>query len=335
MITLSKIRVSVVVPVYNSSASLERLLLSLVRQTGNNDFEVVIVDDGSKDCPEKIVEKFKPQLSLKFLMHQRNRGPAAARNTGIKAALGDIIVFTDADCAPEPDWLQKMVAPFADKEVTGVKGIYKTRQTDVWAQLAQLEFAERYELLESQSDIDFIDTYSGAYRRSDLLAVEGFSEDFVAADNEDVDLAFRVKKLGGRFVFVNDAAVFHTHREGLLNYAKLKFRRGFWRMKVYFNHPEKAIKDSYTPASLKAQLLLAILLPLAIFSKSFRFWWRTAWFFSCMPMLRISLGQRSFLAVLVPLFCLVRALSLITGMVAGIFRHLGPDSGSRQEAVSF
>ncbi len=313
-------KTSIVVPVFNSGESLQQLLVCLTRQKNCPEFEVVIVDDCSQQELAPIVEKYGRQLRLKFLRHEKNLGPGAARNTGIRAAVGEIVVFTDADCRPKEDWLENMLAPFADDSIAGVKGAYDCDQQDTWAQLAQLEFIERYELMESQPEIDFIDTYSGAYRRSDLLGVGGFAEEL--QQNEDVDLAFRIKKLGGRFVFVREAMVFHEHREGLKKYARLKFWRGFWRMKVYGRHPEKALKDSYTPFSLKAQLLLTLLLPFAVFSRKIWFWWKTAWLFACLPLLRIAYSKSPVQMMMIPTFCLVRAGALIAGMFAGVLAEV-------------
>lgn len=309
-------KTSIVVPVFNSGESLQQLLVCLTRQKNCPEFEVVIVDDCSQQELAPIVEKYGRQLRLKFFRHEKNLGPGAARNTGIRAAVGEIVVFTDADCRPKEDWLGKMLAPFADDSIAGVKGAYDCDQQDTWAQLAQLEFIERYELMESQPEIDFIDTYSGAYRREDLLKVGGFAEEL--KQNEDVDLAFRIKKLGRRFVFVREAMVFHQHRQGWQKYARLKFWRGFWRMKVYGRHPEKALKDSYTPFSLKAQLFLLPLLPFAVFSRKIWFWWKTAWMFACLPLLRIAFARNPLQSLMIPIFCMVRAGALLSGMLAGV-----------------
>ncbi len=313
---MSYLKASVVVPVLNSSNSLKKLLECLKLQNFSEKFEVIVVDDGSSENLEPVVKPFQACLELKFIREPENRGQAAARNKGIQEARGEIVVFTDADCSPQSGWLSAMIEPFADPEVSGVKGVYLTEQSDWWAQLAQIEFEERYELLESFSDIDFIDTYSGAYRRELLLKVNGFNESAFSTNNEDVDLSFRVKKLGGRFVFTRKAMVRHLHREGWKKYARLKFGRGFWRMRVYADHPEKAASNSYTPASLKAQLALVLLLPFTVFSRSLRFWWKTAWLISCLNLIRIAFSRKPFLALMIPLFCLVRAVSLLAGMIA-------------------
>ncbi|GAB4279834.1 MAG: glycosyltransferase [Candidatus Rifleibacteriota bacterium] len=320
---INDMKASIVIPVYNSGKNLTRLLESLCNQDADFSFEVVLADDGSDEDYQSLLDRFRQKLKIRYVKGKQNKGPATARNMGIKEAKGEIVVFTDSDCKPNRTWLRKMVEPFSDPSVSGVKGAYSTLQSDWFAQLAQIEFLERYELLESQPDIDFIDTYSGAYRRKDLLAVGGFDTTFSAADNEDVDLAFKIKKLGGKFVFAKDAIVEHLHREGWLNYAKLKFRRGFWRMKVYSNHPEKAGNDSYTPLTLKLQLLLIALLPFALFYRTARYLWKLFWVASCFPLMRIASHEKTLLVFIIPVFCFIRGISLVSGIISGLIAEKG------------
>lgn len=306
--------VSVVVPVYNAGSQIYSLLASLEKQLFAKPFDVILVDDGSS--PKLDIDKEFSRFGFQVIRLEANQGPAAARNAGIKASSSEIIVFTDADCQPQPDWLSRMVAPFVDKNVTGVKGAYKTTQSDLWARLAQIEFLERYEFLKQSPDIDFIDTYSAAYRREDLNTVKGFDTQLIT--NEDVDLAFKIKARGGKFVFVPEAVVEHYHKEGWGDYARLKYGRAFWRMKVYLEHPEKMATNSYTPETLKAQLLLVLLLPLILVSSNLRSIWKSGWLFSCFPLLKIAWKHDFILVFMVPFFCFVRAVALLTGMVAGI-----------------
>ncbi|MGM0601128.1 MAG: glycosyltransferase [Candidatus Rifleibacteriota bacterium] len=306
--------VSVIVPVYNAGRQIYSLLEHLAGQIYDKPFEVVLVDDGSN--PELDIAKDFSSFKLRVIRLDPNQGPAAARNAGIKASNSEIIVFTDADCQPEPYWLGRMVAPFADKKVTGVKGAYKTTQSDFWARLAQIEFLERYDFLMQSPDIDFIDTYSAAYRREDLDAVKGFDTELIT--NEDVDLSFRIKARGGKFIFIPEAIVEHRHREGWINYARLKYGRAFWRMKVYLDHPKKLAGNSYTPDTLKAQLVLVSILPFILFFRNLRSIWKVCWLFSCLPLLKIAWKQSAILFFMVPVFCFVRSVALLAGIVAGV-----------------
>lgn len=256
---MSNPRFSIIIPAYNAEKTLSACLESLADQSvAKEDYEIIVVDDGSTDGTAKIAKKF----DVKYIF-QTNQGPAAARNKGAGAAAAQIILFTDADCVPDHNWIREMVSPFGDREIVGVKGAYKTRQTKLAARFAQAEFEDRYDLLQKSPSIDMIDTYSAAYKKDIFLSIGGFDESFPVANNEDTDLSYRLSASGHKLVFNPVAFVYHTHPDSFLKYLKLKFRRGYWRMVVYRRYPDKAVKDSYTPAVIKIQtMLMALSMPL-------------------------------------------------------------------------
>lgn len=95
--------VSVIIPTYNRAHLLGRAIQSVLDQT-YQDFELIIVDDGSKDNTEEIIKKFQERDNrIKYIRHEKNKGGSAARNTGIKAARGEYIAFQDSD----DEWLQE------------------------------------------------------------------------------------------------------------------------------------------------------------------------------------------------------------------------------------
>jgi len=164
-------RVTVVVPAYNAASVLPLCLQALTSQNYPRfAYEIVVVDDGSTDGTAVIAQR----LGADKILTRPHRGPAKARNTGVENASGEIVLFTDADCEPASDWLSCMVAPFADPQVMGAKGTYRTRQPSVIARLVQLEYDIRYERMARLLQIDFIDTYAAAYRRDLLLKYGGF-----------------------------------------------------------------------------------------------------------------------------------------------------------------
>ena len=107
-------KVSVIVPMYNVAKVLEPCVRSLCAQTLSG-IELIFIDDCSADGTQEVLERLlgkfaKPRkdISVKTLRHERNRGVAAARNTGVDAATGDFIAYVDADDSIEPDALEKM-----------------------------------------------------------------------------------------------------------------------------------------------------------------------------------------------------------------------------------
>jgi glycosyltransferase involved in cell wall biosynthesis len=151
-------QVSVVVPAYNAADTLSLCLSALARQDfPAEDYEVVVVDDGSTDATADVARRSGVRV-----FSQPNAGPAAARNHGAQEARGEFLLFTDADCAPVPGWVRALTAPFADPQVAGAKGAYLTQQRSIVPRFTQVEYEDRYDRMTAVESIDFVDTYSAA-----------------------------------------------------------------------------------------------------------------------------------------------------------------------------
>jgi len=310
--------ISVIIPAYNAAQTLPACLAALQGQT-HPPGEIIVVDDGSQDQTVQAARAYGVQL-----LEQPHQGPAAARNLGIRQARGDIILLTDADCEPESTWVAEMTRPFADPQVAGVKGSYRTHQQERVARLAQCEFEERYDRLERLATIDFIDTYAAAFRVAVLQEMGGFDPAFPQADNEDVELSYRLARAGCRLMFNRQAVVYHRHPNTWRAYLRRKIKRGYWRMMVYRLHPGKAMRDSYTPQLLKVQIAL-IYLVLGLAGLAFVFpplgWGAAAamiglWL-SAIPFVRRAAQQDNALVIAALVFIVVRALAFAIGVAGG------------------
>ena len=251
MATAETPRYSVIVPAYQAAGTLPACLAALAQQSAAPDaYEVIVVDDGSADETASIARAAGVTTIV-----QPHAGAATARNRGAAAARGDLLLFTDADCAPVEGWIEAIVAPFSDPEVAGAKGTYLSRQRSIVARFTQLEYEDRYDRMLGSERIDFIDTYSAAYRRDIFLANDGFDSRFLI--NEDQEFAFRLAEKGYKLVFAPAAQVYHQHNRTLAQYIRRKFKIGMWKVRVTRQHPTQVVQDSHTPGALKAQLLLA------------------------------------------------------------------------------
>ncbi len=250
---------SIIVPTFNGTRRIGACLVALLRQNTRREFEIVVVDDGSTDGTAAVVNGF----SAVRLIHQANAGPAAARNRGAREARGSIVLFTDDDCIPAPNWIEAMHAPFNDPEIVGAKGAYRTLQTRAIARFVQIEYEDKYRVMAREQDIDFIDTYSAGFRRDRFLQVGGYDTSFPVACAEDVELSYRMAARGWKMKFVPDAVVYHTHPDRLVSYLRKKYKFAFWRMLAVRKNPAKGVKDSHTPQIMKLQLLLPPALVLA------------------------------------------------------------------------
>ena len=254
-------KATVVIPVYNAANTLGRLIDALKKQS-LADFEIIAVNDGSTDNSLSILGNCNiPNLRV---LSQENRGPAAARNFGAREARGEIVIFTDADCVPEPQWLEEMIKPFNDEEIIGVQGRYKNLAPErLVSEFVQREIDERYERMAKHERIDFIGSYSAAYRRTVFLEANGFDEAFLQASGEDPELSYRLAAKGGKMVFNPNAVVFHPHPSSLRHYLKQKYGRGYWGALLYRKHPSKMGGQSYNSSLYFIHIAFTMLLFLA------------------------------------------------------------------------
>lgn len=330
--------VSVVMPAYNAAAFIKVGLQSLLDQTFRPAlYEVIVVDDCSTDTTAQVIADFvdhaaKAGVTLTLLRQPQNGGPAKARNRGAEVAQGDIVIFTDSDCELTPDWLHHMLAPFADPQIAAVKGAYLTRQKDLGARFAQIEFEERYRMLEAAQTVDVVFSYSAAFRRPVFAALNGFDTRFPVADNEDTDLSWRLIEAGHKAAFAPMAKLYHRHPASLWTYYRKKISRGYWRVIVYRRFPEKAVKDSYTPQSLKLQILLAYLIVAAlVLGLVVPGLWMLAgvlalvFLASTLPFVAGSWASDPLVATLSPALLFGRALALGCGILKAIPRVLSRD----------
>ena len=240
-VSLPAVRVSVVIPTYNRLATLRRTLQALAQQT-HGDYEVIVVDDGSTDGTADVVPVEFPGVAY---MRQANRGPAAARNRGIEAARGEVVAFTDDDCLPPADWLERLAEGLERlPQVVGAGG----------AQLAPGEVRAhnrlaRYEAYVTRQVYGAADqevvagfecpaggTNNMAYRRVELDRIGRFDESFPYAAGEDADLKLRLAKAGHRFAYL-PVVVTHLQPYTWAAFRRQQYVRGKGR--AYFDHKWK------------------------------------------------------------------------------------------------
>jgi len=341
---------SVVVPVYNGARTIVRCLDALAAQTvAPERYEIIVVDDGSTDATAEVVRAWRAahtHINL-TLLRQANGGPAAARNHGAQMARAPLLLFTDADCAPLPTWLEALAAPFADVSVTGAKGAYVTEQTGLIPRFVQAEYEDRYDRMRGQVQIDFIDTYSAAYRRTVFLENKGFDPIFTTASVEDQEFSFRLAQKGYRLVFAPDARVSHFHDSNLSEYFRRKYYIGFWKALMIRWHPERMVQDSHTPQVLKVQIVLlaaiwglAALALLGVVLPPLRWAWAGVgaavliFLATTLPFV-IKLARRSpALALIGPGMLVVRALALGCGYLNGTIHFAGAAPGVHQPVLT-
>jgi GT2 family glycosyltransferase len=331
-----RLRVSIVMPAYNAEATIGAALQALLAQDSDVQREIIVVDDGSTDQTAAIASA----VAGVRVMSQPNAGPAVARNNGAEAATGEIVLFIDSDCEASPDWLATMLEPLADARVAGVKGAYRTRQTALAARFVQLEYEDKYDRMARHEFIDFVDTYSAAFRREVFASSGGYSSEFPTACAEDVDLSYRMERAGARMVFRPHAIVYHRHPDRFGAYLRKKFRFAMWRVLAVKRNPQKLIADSHTPQLMKVQALaapaiaaLAVASPVIPYAGLASAVLGGAFAASTIPFTVKAIRKDRAVAAIAPPVLFLRGLAQGAGLATGAVRLLRP-AGMRSPATA-
>lgn len=246
--------ISIIIPSYNSAKTILQTIQGVLSQTffqslssrepqtTKNEVEIIVVDDGSTDNTPSIIQSFK---QIKYI-RQANAGPATARNRGVRESRGEIIFFTDADCIPESDWIEKMIVHFDDPKIAVVAGSYGIANSDkILARCIHREIVFRHKVLMPTLCKAF-GSYNFCIRREIFDKVGGFDPKYRHASGEDNDLSYKIIKSGCKIYFEKNSRVKHYHPEHIRKYLLEQFRHGFWRVKMYRDHPSMSLGDGYT-----------------------------------------------------------------------------------------
>jgi cellulose synthase/poly-beta-1,6-N-acetylglucosamine synthase-like glycosyltransferase len=319
---------SVVIPVHNGAATLERCLDGLGRQSVDRSrYEVILVDDGSDDGSGALGAR--PGVKV---VPQSRRGAAAARNRGLEAARGRIVLFLDADCVPSPDWLERMTEPLRDDGVEGVVGRFESGQRNWVARLIQLDLDRRHERMARFGRIDFVNTATCGFRR-EALGGKPFNETF--GKLEDIELSFRLAEKGVSMRYVPGAVVEHRHPESLLHYLTRRFLYGRYVPALYRRHSTKLTSDSSTPQGRRLQpVLLGLSLPALVL------WWPAGVVLMGLtlvvsgPVMLRAFRDSPLLGILSPVYVLGGNLAFLAGSAMGLLGGLDGNSEDAENVES-
>lgn len=207
-------RISVVICTYNGSRTIRNCFASLQKLDYPN-FEVIVVNDGSTDKTAKITREYGFRL-----ISTENRGLSSARNTGMKASTGEIVVYIDDDAFPDQDWLKYLAATFLTYDCAGVGGPNIAPMDDGRiADCINNAPGGPTHVLVSDQEAEHIPGCNMAFRRDCLKAIEGFDPQYRAA-GDDVDLCWRIQESGWWLAFSPAAVVWHHRRNSVRTYWK-------------------------------------------------------------------------------------------------------------------
>jgi glycosyltransferase involved in cell wall biosynthesis len=217
------IEVSAIVPVFNSERFIGKCVASLLASKYDpSSFEIICVDNGSSDGSLRVLRSFDPAIRV---LEEAKRGPAAARNAGLREARGEFVAFTDSDCMVDAEWLAAMVRALRQGRADALGGRILARP--------EAGVVERFgELVhDHQNAIEmchppYMISMNLAMSRRLLLSLGGFDERWLRI--EDVDLTYRLLAAEKRLSYCDDAVIYHHNRDRIWTLIREGYLHGYF-----------------------------------------------------------------------------------------------------------
>lgn len=246
--------VSVVVPTFRKKELLAATLNALCAQTYHHEFiEVVVADDCSCDGTQELLEGISTSYSLVSVRHEQNRGRAAARNSAIRKATGDLVIFLDDDMRAEPRLVSAHVRSHRLYPGSVVIGNALTApELGTSNALRYLDTRGVHKLgADDEVPARYFLTNNSSVARSALVDVGMFDETFRNYGFEDTELAFRLERNAGlAFRYCPDAVAYHIHFHSLDQLLEKRYESAKGSLRhLLRKHPDRA-------AELSVELLL-------------------------------------------------------------------------------
>ncbi len=219
---------SIVIPTYNRPERLKICLDSLIHLNYEREnFEVIIVDDGSHNSLDNIIEPYRNQLNL-TLIRQENTGPASARNKGVNAAKGQYLAFTDDDCTPHENWLSALENAFfkTPNALIGGKTI-NALLDNPYSTASQLLIDYLYDYYNTNfAQATFFTSNNFAVSRELFNQVGQFDVTFILTAGEDREFCDRWLHQDHKMIYIPEVTIYHAHQLTLKTFYLQHFNYG-------------------------------------------------------------------------------------------------------------
>ena len=238
--------VTVLIPAHNEESVIVQTVQSVLL-SDYSDMRVIVVDDGSTDATLELLNSNFGSNAYVQIIHQVNRGKAAALNNALSHAQTEIVVTIDADTEIEPDAIRNLLRHFSDPKVGAVAGNVKVGNRSRWLTRWQaLEYVTSQNMEKRAFDllncITVVPGALGAWRREAIEAAGGITADTVA---EDADLTIAIRKLGWRVTYDEYAIAWTEAPEtpGIL--IRQRFRWTFGTLQSFWKHGDTLFRPRY------------------------------------------------------------------------------------------
>jgi len=237
-----KLQFSIIIPVYNRPHEIEELLNSLTKQTYSQNFEVIVVEDGSENSSKKIVENYSKELDINYFFKE-NSGAGASRNFGMQRASGNYFIIFDSDCIIPSNYLVEVEKALTLNFTDAFGGADAAHDSFTIIQKAinysMTSFLTTGGIRGSKKAVDKFQprSFNLGISKKAFEKTIGFSKMKIG---EDIDLTFRLWKLNFETQFIENAFVYHKRRSTFLQFFKQTFDFGKGRPFLNKKYPQTA-----------------------------------------------------------------------------------------------
>jgi cellulose synthase/poly-beta-1,6-N-acetylglucosamine synthase-like glycosyltransferase/peptidoglycan/xylan/chitin deacetylase (PgdA/CDA1 family) len=258
--------VTVLIPAHNEESVIVQTVTSVLL-SDLNDIQVIVVDDGSTDRTLQLLQSNFGKNQAVQIIHQVNRGKAAALNNALSHAQTEMVVTIDADTEIEPDAIRTLLRHFTDPKVAAVAGNVKVGNRSRWLTRWQaLEYITSQNMEKRAFDllncITVVPGALGAWRRKAIEDGGGITADTVA---EDADLTIGIRRLGWRITYDEDSIAWTEAPETPAALIRQRFRWTFGTLQSFWKHRDTLFRPKYGTLgciALPNIFVFQILLPL-------------------------------------------------------------------------
>jgi glycosyltransferase involved in cell wall biosynthesis len=250
---------SIIIPVFNRPDEVDELLESLTLQTYKN-FEVIIVEDGSKEKCDKVVEKYIHELNVKYF-YKENAGQGFARNYGYERAKGEYFIVFDSDCIIPNDYLETVEDFLDDKYLDAYGGPDRAHDS--------------FSPIQKAINFSMTSVFTTGGIRNKKKAIGGFSPKsfnmgisrvvfdatggyIIPYKGEDIEFSTRIKKMGFKTGLIEDAFVYHKRRTSWFKFCKQLHFFGTARINISRFFPDQLKIVHFFPAIFTLGFILTI-----------------------------------------------------------------------------
>jgi peptidoglycan-N-acetylglucosamine deacetylase len=261
--------VTVLIPAHNEESVIVQTVTSVLH-SDLKDLRIIVVDDGSIDRTGELLDTNFSRNPRVRIIHQVNRGKAAALNLAMSLAETDIVVTIDADTEIEPDAISKLIRHFSDPRVGAVAGNVKVGNRSRWLTRWQaLEYITSQNMEKRAFDllncITVVPGALGAWRKKAIEAAGGITADTVA---EDADLTIAIRRTGWRVTYDEEAVAWTEAPETAGQLIRQRFRWTFGTLQSFWKHGDTLLRPKYgtlgwiaLPNIFVFQLILPLISP--------------------------------------------------------------------------